>query len=87
MHHETEFHLLMTKTDTIVLFQCTECGKLSTSLGSLHAHCERHRGLFGLQFPWRYGDFDALMAYTDVIEVTDYEIHDEITAEMVNAHA
>jgi hypothetical protein len=42
---------------------------VSDSLGRLHAHAERHRGLFGLQLPWRYGDFDALMEFTEVLEV------------------
>ncbi len=23
-----------------VLFRCTECGRMSMSLGSIHAHCE-----------------------------------------------
>ena len=42
------------------------------SLGSLHAHAERHRGLFGLPLPWRLGDFDALMELTEVIRVEEY---------------
>jgi len=54
-----------------VLFECTECGYRSQSLGRLHAHCEKHRGLFGFQLPWRYGDFEALMELTEVIRVDE----------------
>lgn len=63
-----------------VLFRCTECGYRSQSLGSLHAHCEKHRGLFGFQLPWRYGDFDALMELTEVVRVKET---DEIGIEEV----
>jgi hypothetical protein len=52
-----------------VLFRCTECGYRSQSLGSLHAHAEKHRGWFGFQLPWRYGDFDALMELTDILAI------------------
>jgi hypothetical protein len=55
---------------TLHLYRCTECGNVSDSLGRLHAHAERHRGLFGIQLPWRYGDFDALMEFTEVLEVS-----------------
>ncbi len=57
----------------LVVFRCTECGHVSMSLGSLHAHAEKHRGLFGLQLPWRMGDFDALMEYTEVLRVDETE--------------
>lgn len=57
----------------LVIYRCTECGKESVSLGWLHAHCEKHRGLFGIQWPWRIGDFEALMEMTEEIRVTDYE--------------
>jgi hypothetical protein len=63
----------MNDTDDIVIFRCTDCGKTSTSIGSLHAHCEKHHGIFGIQLPWRIGDFEALMEYTEVLRVTDYE--------------
>jgi hypothetical protein len=52
-----------------VLFYCTECGYRSQSLGQLHGHAESHRGVFGFQLPWRYGDFDALMEYTEVVTI------------------
>lgn len=60
-------------TDELVVYRCTECGKTSVSLGWLHAHAEKHRGLFGLQLPWRIGDFDALMELTEVLRVDGYE--------------
>ena len=55
----------------LVLFRCTECGRTYQSLGSLHAHAENHRGLFGFQLPWRYSDFDALMDMTEVLRVEE----------------
>lgn len=64
--------------EEIVLFRCTKCGKLSTSLGWLHGHVEKHRGYTWLkiQLPFTKtspGDFDRLMDYTEVIQVTDYD--------------
>lgn len=59
-------------SDELVIYRCTECGKTSVSLGWLHAHCEQHRGLFGIPFPWLMGDFDALMEMTEVLRVEDY---------------
>jgi hypothetical protein len=65
--------------DTIELYRCTECGKLSVSLGWLHSHIERHLG-WG---PWKMlppplpGNADALMDKTEVIQVTDYELCSE----------
>lgn len=49
-------------------YRCTECGRESASLGRLHAHAEKHRGFFGLQWPWKVGDFDALMEMTEVVD-------------------
>lgn len=57
--------------DELLLYRCTECEKTSVSLGWLHSHAEKHRGLFGLQLPWRYGDFGALMEFTDVLRVDE----------------
>jgi len=66
-------------SEEIELYRCTECGKLSVSLGWLHSHIERHLG-WGpgniLPPPWP-GDADALMDCTEVIRVTDYEVRDE----------
>jgi len=59
--------------EEIVVYRCTDCGKTSTSIAWLHAHCETHRGVFGVQLPWRVGDFDALMELTEVLRVTEYE--------------
>jgi len=67
--------------DSTVLFRCTECDYTSLSLGQLHAHAEKHRGWFGLQLPWRVGDFDALMEYTEVLRV---ESASEIPLTQVN---
>ncbi len=57
-----------------MVYRCAECGKISTDLGSLHAHIEKHRGLFGIQLPWNVGDYDELMEMTEEIEVTDYRV-------------
>ena len=67
-----EEHGEQTPRDELVIYRCTECGKTSVSLGWLHAHAEKHRGLFGLQFPWRIGDFDALMEMTEVLRIEEY---------------
>jgi hypothetical protein len=60
----------------LVLFRCKECGQTSMSLGSLHAHCETHRGYtrFNIQLPLTktsIGDFDRLMEYTEVLRVDE----------------
>ena len=67
----------MTETD-IVIYRCTECGKISVSLGWLHGHVEKHRGYtrFGIQLPLTKtspGDFGRLMEYTEVLRVEEYE--------------
>lgn len=59
--------------DEIELYRCTECGMLSTRIGWLHAHIEKHRGFFGLQWPWNVADVDELMEMTETIRVTEYE--------------
>lgn len=60
----------------LVVFRCTECDHTELSLGSLHAHCETHRGYtrFNLQIPFTktsMADFDALMELTDVLRVEE----------------
>lgn len=60
----------------LVLFRCKECGTVSTSIGSLHAHCESHRGYtrFNIQVPFTStspGDADALMDLTEVLRVEE----------------
>lgn len=62
----------------LVLFRCRECGWVSLSLGSLHAHCEGHRGYtrFGIQLPFTstsIGDFEALMELTEIVAVEEVE--------------
>lgn len=65
--------------ETIEIYRCTECGKLSVSVGWLHGHIEKHLG-WG---PWNIfppplpGNYEALMEKTEVLEVTDYELKDE----------
>ncbi len=62
--------------DELHVYRCTECGKTSTDIGYLHAHAERHRGLFGLQWPWNVADVDALMALTEIVVATDVDVID-----------
>lgn len=62
----------------LVLFRCTECRHTSLSLGSLHAHIERHRGYtrFGIQVPFTrtaMGNVDELMQRTEIVRVADVE--------------
>lgn len=57
-----------------VLFRCTDCGRLDQSLGSLHAHIERHRGYtrLNIQLPFTRtspGDADELMKRTEVLRI------------------
>jgi hypothetical protein len=58
----------------LVLFRCSECGRTSLSLGSLHAHIETHRGFtrFGIQVPFTrtaMANVDELMDRTEVLRV------------------
>lgn len=62
----------------LVLFRCRECGYISMSLGSLHAHVEKHRGYtrFNIQLPFTktaIANADQLMKRTDVLRVADVE--------------
>lgn len=64
------------------LYRCTECGKMSVSLGWLHGHIERHRGYtrLGIQIPFTKtspANVPELMKCTEVIQVTDYQTVDE----------
>jgi len=59
-----------------VLFRCSECGYISLSLGSLHAHVERHRGYtrFNIQVPLtktRMANMNALMERTEIVRVDE----------------
>jgi len=68
---ERLFHEQHTVDGEPVVFRCRECGYQSVSLGQLHGHAEQHRELaidpFGLVVPpWRWGDAEALMAFTEI---------------------
>lgn len=70
------FHEQHEADGDLVLFRCSECGFASLSLGTLHAHVERHRGYtrFNIQVPFTktsIGDFDQLMDYTEVLRVDE----------------
>lgn len=70
----------------LVLFRCTECDHTSLSLGSLHAHVEKHRGYtrFNIQIPFTrtaMANVDELMQRTKVLRVTGT---DEISLEEVS---
>lgn len=58
----------------LVLFRCSECGVTKMSLGSLHAHIEKHRGYtrLGIQIPFTKTAMarnDRLMENTEVLRV------------------
>jgi len=68
------FHEEYENDGALVVFQCTECGQHSLSLGSLHAHIEGHRGYtrLGVQVPFTrtaLGRVDELMDLTKVYRV------------------
>ncbi len=70
------FHEEYESDGGLVLFRCKECGHTSMSLGSIHAHCEKHRGYtrFNIQLPFTKtstADFDRLMEYTEVLRVEE----------------
>lgn len=68
------------QTEQIEFHRCKECGQISTSLGKLHAHAEKHRGIsigpLSIQAPWNVGDAEELEKMTETIRVTDYEVVD-----------
>jgi len=57
----------------IELYRCTECGKLSVSLGWLHGHIEKHRPIWRF---WQTGHASFLKKRTEVIKVTDYKVEE-----------
>jgi len=62
----------------LVLFRCSECGRVDLSMGSLHSHIEGHRGYtrFGIQIPFTstaMGDVDELMKRTEILRVQEAE--------------
>jgi len=70
----------------LVLFECDECGYTSLSLGSTHAHIEKHRGYtrWNIQIPFTktaMANADELMHLTNVLRVTGT---DEVSLKEVN---
>lgn len=60
------------------IYRCTECGKVSVSLGWLHGHIEgRHHG-FGpwniIPNPLKIGNFNACMEKTEVLIIKEYQV-------------
>lgn len=63
-------------TDEMYLFRCTECGYLSTDLGWLHGHIEKHRGYtpLNIQLPLTKtapANVEELMARTEILRVDE----------------
>lgn len=60
--------------ESITLYKCDKCGKISISLGFLHGHMEKHNGFgpFNI-FPdlRKTANFEYLMEYTTVLEVKE----------------
>lgn len=68
----------------ITIYRCKECGKMSGCIGELHSHIERciARDPLGiLRNPFKIGDFDYLMGFTQVIEAEITEIKEHIDYE------
>jgi hypothetical protein len=64
--------------ERLVLFECEECGFTSMSIGTAHAHIERHRGYtrFNIQLPFTktaMANVDELMKLTNVYAVDGRE--------------
>lgn len=60
----------------LVLFRCRECGHTSMSLGSLHAHIEKHRGYtrYNIQIPFTktaMANGERLKELTEVLRVDE----------------
>jgi len=70
------FHEQYEADGDLVVFRCTECGYVDLSLGSLHAHCETHRGYtrWNIQIPFTktsMANVDELMKLTEVVRVEE----------------
>jgi len=70
------FHEEYESDGRLVVFRCKECGFTSMSIGTIHAHVERHRGFtrFNIQIPFTktsMGNFDELMNWTEALRVED----------------
>lgn len=62
----------------LVLFRCSECDFASLSIGTTHAHIEKHRGFtrFNIQIPFTktaFANADELWKRTEVVRVRDTE--------------
>lgn len=62
----------MRRIEDIELYRCTDCGEISTKLGWLHGHIEKHRPLSRF---WQSGSTEFLTERTEVLKVTEYEIY------------
>lgn len=60
-------------SETFELYRCKKCGKVSVSIGWLHAHIEKHLGFFGFRLPWNVGNTDDLMELTEIVKVVDVD--------------
>lgn len=71
--------------EELLIYRCTECGKVSVSIGWLHAHIEKHHG-FGpwniIPNPLKMGRFKPKMEYTEILRVDEYS---EVGLEEVKA--
>lgn len=60
-------------SECVKIYRCTECGKISTSVGYLHGHAEGHRGFL---WPWQVASVDALMEYTETYRIPVGELEE-----------
>ena len=66
-----------TAQDGTEIYRCRDCGRVSDSIGKIHAHIERHRGVeigpILIQNPLTVGDHEALMERTETINLSKRE--------------
>ena len=73
-------------SDEIVIYRCTECGYLSTSLAYIHGHVEGHNpglGPWGLiPDPRKTANPDHLNTMVEAVRVEEFTTHhpDEVEA-------
>ena len=60
-------------SDEIQIYRCTECGKLSVSVGWLHGHIEKHRPLWKF---WKIGSTDDLQERTEIITIEEMDVQE-----------
>ena len=65
--------------DQLIIYRCTECGHLSTSLGYIHGHAEKHNpGLdpWGLiPDPRKTANPDHLNTMVEAVRVEEFTTH------------